>query len=84
MIVQTDSYVSMGHSNGLEDDMRWVDIREIAIRLEELHPDADNVNLRFTDLQQWVLGIPEFKDVPSGCNEKILEAIQMAWIDERD
>lgn len=64
--------------------MRWLDTREIAIRLEELHPDADNINLRFTDLRDWVLAIPEFTDKPDGCNEKILEAIQMAWIDERD
>lgn len=64
--------------------MRWTDIRQIAIRLEELYPDNDNVNLRFTDLRQWVVGIPEFNDKPDGCNEKILEAIQMAWMDERD
>jgi FeS assembly protein IscX len=64
--------------------MRWLDIRDIAIRLEELHPDADNVNLRFTDLHRWVLEIPEFADRADGSNEKILEAIQMAWIDERD
>ena len=64
--------------------MRWLDIREIAIRLEELHPDADNINMRFTDLRQWVVEIPEFLDTPDSCNEKILEAIQMAWIDERD
>lgn len=64
--------------------MRWVDIREIAIRLEELHPDADNVNLRFTDLRQWIIDLPEFNDDPNGCNEKLLEAIQMAWLDERD
>ena len=64
--------------------MRWVDIREIAIRLEELYPDEDNLNLRFTDLQKWVTSLPEFNDDPNGCNEKILEAIQMAWIDERD
>jgi FeS assembly protein IscX len=64
--------------------MRWLDIQEIAIRLEELYPDTDNINVRFTDLRQWVLSIPEFSDDPAGCNEKILEAIQMAWIDERD
>ena len=64
--------------------MRWIDIREIAIRLEELNPDADNLNLRFTDLRDWVVALPEFNDDPNGCNEKILEAIQMAWIDERD
>lgn len=63
--------------------MRWTDIYDIAISLEELHSEADNVNLRFTDLRQWVLDIPEFNDAPDGCNEKILEAIQMAWIDER-
>ena len=64
--------------------MRWLDIREIAIRLEELHPDADNINVRFTDLREWIVALPEFEDVPDGCNEKILEAIQQAWIDERD
>lgn len=64
--------------------MRWQDIQEIAICLEELHPDEDNVNVRYTDLRKWVLEIPEFRGEPDGCNEKILEAIQMAWIDERD
>jgi FeS assembly protein IscX len=64
--------------------MRWVDIRQIAMRLEELYPDRDNVNLRFTDLRQWVVTLPEFDDKADGCNEKVLEAIQMAWIDERE
>lgn len=64
--------------------MRWTDSRDIAIALEDAHPDADNVNLRFTDLRQWVLALPDFNDAPDGCNEKILEAIQMAWLDERD
>jgi FeS assembly protein IscX len=63
--------------------MRWTDIQDIAIKLEAAHPDKDNVNLRFTDLRQWVLGLEGFDDNPHGCNEKILEAIQMAWIDER-
>lgn len=64
--------------------MRWLDIQEIAISLEELHPEADNINLRFTDLRDWVRALPGFNDDPNGCNEKILEAIQQAWIDERD
>lgn len=64
--------------------MQWQDIRTIAIALEEAHPDADNVNLRFTDLRAWVLALPGFTGEPNGCNEKILEAIQMAWLDERD
>lgn len=64
--------------------MRWTEPYKIAIALEESHPDADNINLRFTDLRAWVLALPDFADDPNGCNEKILEAIQMAWIDERD
>ncbi|NBX02813.1 MAG: Fe-S assembly protein IscX [Alphaproteobacteria bacterium] len=64
--------------------MRWLDVRDIAIALEDAHPDADNVNLRFTDLRAWVMALPDFSDDPNGCNEKILEAIQMAWLDERD
>ncbi|MEJ0010193.1 MAG: Fe-S cluster assembly protein IscX [Alphaproteobacteria bacterium] len=64
--------------------MRWTDTFDIAIALEEAHPDADNVNLRFTDLRDWVQALPGFAGEPDGCNEKILEAIQMAWIDERD
>lgn len=63
--------------------MRWTDIYNIAIELEERHPHADNVNLRFTDLRQWVLEIPGFTGTADGCNEKILEAIQAAWIEER-
>lgn len=63
--------------------MRWLDIQQIAMRLEDLYPDRDNVNIRFTDLRQWVVSLPEFSDDPNGCNEKILEAIQMAWLEER-
>ena len=62
---------------------RWTDVQDIAIALEEHHPDADNVNLRFTDLYRWVMELPDFADDPAKSNEKILEAIQMAWIDER-
>jgi FeS assembly protein IscX len=63
--------------------MRWTDIHEIAIELEERHPDADVVNLRFTDLWKWVQELPGFADDPQKSNEKILEAIQMAWLEER-
>ncbi len=64
--------------------MRWNDVADIAIALEEVYPDADNVNLRFTDLHR-VGGPPSgFDDDPAGSNEKVLEAIQMAWIDERE
>ena len=60
------------------------DVGEIAIALEEARPDADVVNLRFTDLWKWVQELPDFDDDPNRSNEKILEAIQMAWLDERD
>lgn len=63
--------------------MRWTDIHEIAIELEERHPDADVVNLRFTDLWKWVQELPGFADDPQKSNEKILEAIQAAWLEER-
>ena len=62
---------------------RWTDVQDIAIALEEQHPDVDDVNLRFTDLHRWVMELPDFADDPKKSNEKILEAIQMAWIDER-
>lgn len=64
--------------------LRWTDVRDIAIELEERHPQADNVNLRFTDLHRWVLELPDFEDDSGRSNEKILEAIQAAWIEERD
>lgn len=64
--------------------MKWTDVLDIAIALEDAHPDADNVNLRFTDLHHWVCALTEFDDDPAKSNEKVLEAIQMAWIDERD
>jgi len=64
--------------------MRWTDIHDIAIELEERHPDADVVNPRFTDLWKWVQALPGFDDDPAKSNEKILEAIQAAWLEERD
>jgi FeS assembly protein IscX len=63
--------------------LRWTDVHDIAIALEDAHPDADVVNLRFTDLWKWVQDLPGFDDDPNRSNEKILEAIQMAWLDER-
>lgn len=64
--------------------LRWTDVNDIAIELEDAHPDADVVNLRFTDLWKWVRDVPGFDDDPDKSNEKILEAIQAAWLDERD
>ena len=64
--------------------MKWTDTLEIAIALAEARPDTDPKTVRFTDLMQWVLALPGFDDDPKRCGEKILEAIQMAWIDEAD
>ncbi len=63
--------------------MRWVDIHDIAQALEEHHPEVDILQVRFTQLWQWVQELPDFEDDPQKSNEKILEAIQMAWLDER-
>jgi len=63
--------------------LKWTDVQDIAIELEEAHPDADVVNLRFTDLWKWVRELPVFDDDPKKSNEKILEAIQAAWLEER-
>jgi FeS assembly protein IscX len=64
--------------------MKWTDSRDIAIALLEKHPDQDPKALNFVDLRNWVLELPGFDDDPKRSGEKILEAIQMAWIDERD
>lgn len=64
--------------------LRWTDIHEIAIGLEDAHPDADVVNLSFADLWKWVQELPRFDDDPERSNEKILEAIQAAWLEERE
>lgn len=64
--------------------MQWTDIYDIAIALDEHHDSVDILSLRFTDLRRYILDLPDFSGKPEQCNEKILEAIQMAWLDERD
>ena len=64
--------------------MKWTDSLEVAIALAEKYPDVDPKTVRFTDLRQWVLGLSGFDDDPKHCGEKILEAIQMLWIEESD
>lgn len=62
--------------------MKWIDTLEIAIALAEKHSDVDPRTVRFTDLRRWVCELEDFSDDPNRSGEKILEAIQMAWIDE--
>ena len=62
--------------------LKWTDTLEIAIQLADANPDVDPTQVRFTALMAMVMALPEFDDVPDRCGERILEAIQQAWIDE--
>ncbi|MEA3193924.1 MAG: hypothetical protein QOD26_2257 [Betaproteobacteria bacterium] len=64
--------------------MKWTDTQEIAIALYETLPEVDPKTVRFTDLHKWVMALPGFSDDANRSGEKILEAIQAAWIDEAD
>jgi FeS assembly protein IscX len=63
--------------------LTWTDTLDIAIELDEAHPDADPLRVNFVELRNWVLALDDFEDNPEHCGERILEAIQMAWIEER-
>ena len=62
--------------------MKWIDTLRIAEELYEKYPDIDPTKIRFTDLRDWVIALDGFDDDPAHSGEKVLEAIQMAWIDE--
>jgi FeS assembly protein IscX len=64
--------------------MKWTDTLDIALALMDVHPEVDPLKINFVDLMSWVLALPGFSDDPKHCGEKILEAIQQAWIDEQD
>ena len=64
--------------------LKWIDSLEIAIALDEEHPEVDPNHVNFVDLREWVMELEEFDDDPKHSGEKILEAIQMAWIEERE
>lgn len=66
-----------------DETLTWLDVQEIGYRLSERHPDVDPLGVRFTDLHRWVTQLEGFADDPKKSSEKILEAIQMAWIEER-
>ncbi len=63
--------------------LRWTDVLDIAIGLDEAHPGVDPMTVNFVDLMNWVTALPDFDDAREHCGEKILEAIQAAWIEER-
>ncbi|OIR12390.1 hypothetical protein GALL_60890 [mine drainage metagenome] len=64
--------------------MKWTDSLRIAESLYEKHPDIDPKTIRFTDLMDWVMALDDFNDDEQHCGEKILEAIQLAWIEEAE
>ena len=61
----------------------WTDSLEIAISLEDAHPDIDPITINFVELRELVIALKDFKEGDTQCGEKILEAIQMCWIDEK-
>lgn len=66
----------------MAEDLNWENMEDIAIRLHEEHPEVDPLTVRFTDMHGWIVAWPEFKGDPQKSNEKILESIQMAWLEE--
>jgi len=61
----------------------WTDSLEIAISLEETHPDIDPITINFVELRELVMALEDFNEGNTNCGEKVLEAIQMCWIDEK-
>jgi FeS assembly protein IscX len=64
--------------------LKWTDTLDLAVALDEAHPDVDPCYVNFVDLRDWVLALDGFDDDPGHSGEKILEAIQAAWIEERE
>ena len=64
--------------------MKWTDTQRIAEELFDRHPEIDPKTVRFIQLRQLILDLPEFDDDPQRCGERILEAVQQAWIDEAE
>lgn len=64
--------------------LKWIDSLDIALDLIDKHPDVDPMRVSFTQLREWVLALDRFDDDPNHCGERVLEAIQMAWLDEMD
>lgn len=64
--------------------LKWVDTLDIAIELDETHPDVDPKFVNFVDLRQWVIDLEDFDDDPNHSGERILEAIQLAWMEEKE
>lgn len=64
--------------------MKWTDVHQIAMSLSDTHPDIDPTYVNFVDLRNWVMALEDFNDDPNRSGEKVLEAIQAAWIEENE
>jgi len=64
--------------------LKWTDSLDLAIALDEAHPDVDPNHLNFVDLRNMIMALDEFDDDPDRCGERILEGVTLAWIDEKD
>ncbi|NNM69707.1 MAG: Fe-S cluster assembly protein IscX [Gallionella sp.] len=64
--------------------MKWTDVHQIAISLADTRPEIDPRYVNFVDLRNWVMALEDFHDDPNHCGEKILEAIQAAWMEESE
>lgn len=62
--------------------MKWTDTQELAEALAEAHPEIDPERVNFVDLMNWIRALPDFDDEAKHCGERVLEAVQAAWIDE--
>jgi FeS assembly protein IscX len=63
--------------------LKWTDTRDIALALDEVYPEVDPLHVNFVELRNWIMALDVFDDTPERCGERILEAVQMAWIEER-
>ncbi|AYV14382.1 MAG: Fe-S cluster assembly protein IscX [Shewanella algae] len=63
--------------------LKWIDSLDLALELLEAHPDVDPEQLHFPELYEWILALEAFDDDPKHCSEKILEAVQQCWIEEK-
>lgn len=64
--------------------LKWTDSQDIAIALNAKYPDIDPRFVRFTDLHKWIVDIEGFDDEAARSGERLLEAIQAAWIREAE
>lgn len=64
--------------------LKWIDVQDIAIELAERYEQINPLTVNFVDLRDMVMSLDDFEDDPAHCGEKVLEAIQAAWIEEAD